>query len=167
MYTNPQSGQATASTVAPTLHHGTYRRAIMAVLSADQFTPAERLRANHSVYECEDGAKLALWLKNVRRVAAEREQQAKQQAITNLAQGIARFEATLRSTPHAAPAAATPAQCDELHQLSRHPGLSVVEKAEVLALLPTITQPRATALIGQLWARALGRKEDRSFFSAA
>jgi hypothetical protein len=66
-------GNGQVAALAPTLHHGTYRRAIMAVLSADVFTPAERVRANHNVYECEDSTRLTRWVKNVRRVFAERE----------------------------------------------------------------------------------------------
>lgn len=138
------------SKAAPTLHHGTYRRAIMAALSAETFTPAERLRTNHAVYECQDGAKLALWLKNVRRVAAEREQKAEAQALASMAQGIARFEAHVAAQP-TAPAepvtgpAATPAQCDEVFKLACQ--LPAREKADALRRLPYLTEREATAFI--------------------
>lgn len=173
MYTNPQNGQHTVAAVAPTLHHGTYRRAIMAVLSADCFTPAERVLANHNVYECQDGAKLALWLKNVRRVAAEREAATQAQALANMAHGIERFETRLTK---AAQPAATAAQTSEIHKLSLHRAISKGERTLALDKLPCLTEAQATALIGELWAKILLRTgsggtgpnaESVSYFSAA
>lgn len=126
MATHVSGKTGCANSQAPTLHLGTYRRAIMAVVSADVFTPAERLRANHSVYECEDSAKLALWLKNVRRVAAEREER----APTEQTQG------TL---------SATPTQCDEVYKLAST--LPAAERASVLRRLPRLTEREASALL--------------------
>lgn len=75
MYTNSQSGQTAATTAAPTLHVGTFRRNILAVLvGCSLFTTAEQQRATTNVAACTDAARLALWLKNVRRVADERAQ---------------------------------------------------------------------------------------------
>jgi hypothetical protein len=121
----------------------------MAVLSADCFTPAERVRANHSVYECEDSAKLTLWLKNVSRVAAERQAQAEQQALASMAKGIDTFEAWVAAQPtllakQTAPAA-TPAQCDEVYKLAS--ALPKTERADALRRLPHLTEKEAAALI--------------------
>jgi hypothetical protein len=143
---NVMTGQATVAAVAPTLHLGTYRRAIMAVMSADVFTPAERLRANHSVYECEDSAKLALWLKNVRRVFAEREAVLEQADLAELAQVA---EAPVRY--------ATAEQTSEIHKLALHRAITLGERTKVLLTLPRLDSPAATALIGELWAKILHR----------
>lgn len=143
---NHVTGQATAATVVPTLHLGTYRRAIMAVMSADVFTPAERLRANDSVYQTEDLAKLALWLKNVRRVFAEREQvieQADLAEITELAETPVHY--------------ATAEQTSEIHRLALHRTITPGERTKVLLALPRLNNPAATALIGELWAKILHR----------
>ncbi|MBG8556152.1 hypothetical protein I5L79_21585 [Hymenobacter sp. BT594] len=48
------------------------RQAIMYHMAKSVFTDAERLRANDSAYQCESLGQLALWLRNVRRVASER-----------------------------------------------------------------------------------------------
>jgi hypothetical protein len=46
---------------------GELRQAILAVLIGNpHFTEEEQLLANHLTYECEDEAKLAKWLRNVR-----------------------------------------------------------------------------------------------------
>ena len=155
MYTNPQNGQPTVAAVAPTLHLGTFRRNIMAVLSADVFTPAERVLANHNVYECEDSAKLALWLKNVRRVFSEREALAEAQALNNLAQGIERFEAQLAAAPLVQ--YATAAQTSEIHKLALHRTITDGERTQALLKIPRLDHAQAQALIGQLWAKILLR----------
>lgn len=154
------SGQATTAIVAPTLHLGALRRAIMAALSADVFTPAECLQANHSVYECEDAARLALWLKNVRRVFAEREAEAEAQALANMAHGIARFEARVAEAQHTAPVQyATAAQKEEITRLCNSLYILRKEKTAALLKLPHLDEPQAVALIGELWAKMLRRQE--------
>lgn len=140
---NVMIGQA-AGTAAPTLHVGTYRRNIMAVLSADAFTPAERLRANHAVYECEDATRLSLWLKNVRRVFTEREAQAELE------------EAKFGTAPVAY---ATAAQTSEIHSLALHRAITKGERTRAMMALPTLNTVQATALIGELWAKVLHRAE--------
>jgi hypothetical protein len=151
------TGNSQVAASAPTLHLGTYRRAIMAVLSADVFTAAEKLRANHNVHECEDATKLALWLKNVRRVLTEREAEAQGQALVNLAQGIERFEAKLSTEPVRY---ATATQTSEVHKLALHRAITLGERTKALLALPRLTKPEATLLIGELWAKILHRTGD-------
>ncbi|MGI4871661.1 MAG: hypothetical protein ACRYFX_10835 [Janthinobacterium lividum] len=207
---------------APTLHLATFRRNILAVvLDNPLFTDAEQLRSNHNAHECTCPYRLVRWLKNVRRVAAEREHA---QGIASLAEGIELFEQRLAagaSAPAAtAPAEqpelatgsqlnrlkmaawelpltdmgrdmlferilapdltrtaaadllaaleaanavptpkqwATPAQCDEIHQLTTHPVMLACEKAQVRTALPTLTQVGAVRLIGKLWGKVLHR----------
>jgi hypothetical protein len=68
-------GTAVTSGQAPTLHLGTLRRSILRLIVGNPlFTAQEQLLASHNIHECEDSAKLALWLKNVRRVFTEREE---------------------------------------------------------------------------------------------
>jgi hypothetical protein len=148
MYTNPQNGQATTATVAPTLHLGTYRRAILRlVVGNDLFTAAEQLRCNDSVHQCENSAKLALWLKNVRHVAAEREAQAEAQALANMAQGIERFDAQLATAPVRY---ATAEQTSKLHQLALHRTLTDGERTQLLLKLPRLTEAQAAAKLTEL-----------------
>lgn len=53
--------------LAPTLHVGTCRRNILAVvIYCDLFTAEEQIRCNHHVAECEDAQRLARWVRNVR-----------------------------------------------------------------------------------------------------
>jgi hypothetical protein len=137
---NVMTGQVVASTTTPTLHLGTYRRAIMAVLSADVFTPAERLRANDSVYQTEDSTRLALWLKNVRRVFTERELVAEEVVIQPVAY-------------------ATAAQTSEIHSLALHRLITKGERTKAMLALPTLDTVQATLLIGELWAKVLHRTE--------
>jgi hypothetical protein len=141
---NVMPGQA-AGTAAPTLRVGTYRRNIMAVLSADVFTPAERVRANHAVYECEENAHLALWLKNVQRVFTEREAQAELEEAKSGAAPVAYATAT---------------QMSEIHSLALHRAITKGERTRAMMALPTLNTVQATALIGDLWAKVLHRTED-------
>ena len=118
----------------------------MAVLSADVFTPAERLRANHSVYECEDSAKLTLWLKNVRRVFAEREELVAQADLAEVSEVVAlpvRY--------------ATAEQTSEVHKLALHREISQGERIKALMTLPRLKDYEAKALISELWAKILHR----------
>lgn len=144
---NVMTGQAAATTAAPTLHLGAYRRAIMAVMSADVFTPAERLRANDSVYQTEDSTKLALWLKNVRRVFTEREQVIEQADLAEVSELVA--TAPVRY--------ATAEQTSEIHRLALHQEISLAERTKVLLALPRLKTYEARTLIGELWAKILHR----------
>jgi hypothetical protein len=137
-------GNSQVAASAPTLHHGALRRNIMAALSADVFTSAERLRANHSVHECEDAARLALWLKNVRRVHNEREQ-------AELAAATAPVQY------------ATAAQTSEIHQLALHRFITTGERTKAMRGLPTLNTVQATLVIGELWAKVLHRTEMQAF----
>jgi hypothetical protein len=139
------TGNSQVAASAPTLHLGTYRRAIMAVLSADVFTPAERLRANDSVYQTEDNAKLTLWLKNVRRVFTEREAMLEQADLSEV---------------EALPVAyATAAQTSEIHSLALHRFITKGERTKAMLALPTLDTVQATLLIGDLWAKVLHRTQ--------
>ncbi|RSK50113.1 hypothetical protein [Hymenobacter rigui] len=51
----------------------TVRRSIMDVMQRAVFTPVERLRANDTVYQSQDVARQFVWLRNVCRVATERD----------------------------------------------------------------------------------------------
>jgi hypothetical protein len=147
---NVIAGQAAALTAAPILHHGTYRRAILRlVVGNDLFTAAEQLRCNDSVHQCEDSQKLALWLKNVRRVAQEREALAQAQALANMTQGIERFEAQLATPPVRY---ATAKQKSKLHQLALHPALTNGERTQVLLKLPRLDEAQAVAKLAELQA---------------
>lgn len=151
------SGQAScANSQAPTLHLGTYRRAIMAVMSANVFTPAEKLRANHNVHECEDAAQLALWLTNVRRVFTERE-------ALPVAEPTLVAESPVRY--------ATAQQTSELHQLALHRAITKGERTKALLALPRLDHAGATALLGELCAKVLyqggGSDEPAQSFSSA
>ena len=152
MYAQPQNGVAPGS-AAPTLHVGTYRRALLAVIIGnDLFTEAEQLRANHHAHECQDAAKLALWTRNTLRVATERQAQREAEGFANLAQGIARFEAQLaQQQPTATQPAATPAQCDEVYRLACL--LSPREKKDALRRLPQLSEAEAQAFITGLKLR--------------
>lgn len=163
---NHVTGQATSATVVPTLHLGAYRRAIMAVMSADVFTPAERLRANDSVYQTEDSTKLALWLKNVRRVADERQQVIEQADLAEVSELVA--TAPVRY--------ATAEQTSEIHRLALHRTITIGERTKAMLALPRLDYDTAKALIGDLWAKILHRTgggasgspdADFSFSSAA
>ena len=159
------SGQAAAVTTAPTLHVGTYRRALLAVIIGnDLFSEAEQLRANHNAHECQDAAKLALWTRNSQRVAAERQAQQQAQGLANLAEGLARFEAKQAAQPTAQPAPtpaptpwATPAQCDEVYRLACLPCFTQGEKQHALRGLVTLTRAGAVKVIGSLYAAAWRR----------
>jgi hypothetical protein len=145
MYANQKNGQAAAVTAAPTLHLGTLRRSILRLIVGNPlFTAQEQLLASHNIHECEDSAKLALWLKNVRRVAQER------QVPANAPQCLTTYEAWVAAQPTTAPQpltapAATPAQCDEVYKLAG--ALPKMERADVLRRLPHLTEKEAAALI--------------------
>ena len=155
METHVSGQHGITSASAPTsnaYYVGTLRRNILAcVVGNELFTDEEQLQTNHSVHECGCAQRLALWLKNVRRVAGEREQA---QALASMAAGIAKFEAKLST---AAPAYATPAQCDALHQLAQHPAATPAEKAQILLLLPSYTESEAHVAIARQQA-ALDRR---------
>jgi len=127
----------------------------MAVLAAECFTPAERLRANHAVHECACDQKLALWLKNVSRVRDEREAK----LLADFAEGLAKGEALVKeAAQQPTPTAyATPAQCDEVFALASLSCFTKGEKTHTLNLLPTLTQAGAVKVIGSLYAAAWRR----------
>ncbi|MGI4871496.1 MAG: hypothetical protein ACRYFX_09995 [Janthinobacterium lividum] len=144
------TGQAAVAAAAPTLHLATFRRNILALIVGNPlFTDAEQLRANHHTHECTCPYRLVRWLKNVRRVAAEREHA---QGVASLAEGIAQFEAKLAG----ATAPATVAQVAELTDLLLHPALLPCEKSQARQW-HTLTQPQAVRLIGRLWGKVLHR----------
>lgn len=116
-------------------------------MAADVSTEAERLHANHSVYESQGCAKLALWLTNVRRVRQERQAQAEQHALANMAQGIERFEAQL---PETLVRYATAEQTSKLHQLALHRTITEGERTHLLLKLPSLTEAQATAKLAEL-----------------
>jgi hypothetical protein len=74
---NHVSGHVTAS--AETLNPlAALRQSILAVVVGNpHFTEEEQLLANHLTYECEAETRLATWLRNVRRLDAQRGRQAR------------------------------------------------------------------------------------------
>lgn len=144
---NVMAGKVVASTTTPTLHLGTYRRSILRlIVGSPLFTAQEQLLASHNVHECEDSAKLALWLKNVRRVFVEREAVLAQADLAGVSEVVA---------PPVRYATAT--QTSELQQLALHRALSDRERTKVLLALPRLKEYEAQALIGELWAKLLHR----------
>lgn len=143
------------STAPDPLHLGTYRRNIMAVVADDTlFTAAEQLRANDSVYQCRDVAKLALWLKNVRRVAQERE------TAHNLAAfgaAVERGEELVKQ--HAQ--YATEEQVEEIGRVISLPCILACEKSQVLTKLPALTYGGAVFLLGKLYSKVFYRTGQR------
>lgn len=143
------SSQAPAQSNA--FYLGTLRRNILAaVVGNDLFTDAEQLRCNDSVHQCSNTARLALWLKNVRRVAAEREE----------ANSVALFAAAVergRELVATAPKYATPEQCDEIFKVASHPCLLACEKSQAIFKIPNLTYSQAIRLLGKLYAKVLHR----------
>lgn len=137
-------GNSQVAASAPTLHVGTYRRNILAVvIGCDLFTAEEQLRCNHHVAECEDAQRLARWVRNVRLEAQRREQAAE-----------------LAEAAHVQPVTyATAAQTSEIHQLALHRFITAGERTKAMLVLPTLTTVQATLLIGELWAKVLHRTE--------
>lgn len=129
----------------PTLHLGTLRRSILRLIVGNSlFTAQEQLLASHNTHECEDSAKLALWLKNVHRVADEREQVVEQADLTELTEApLVRY--------------ATAEQTSEIHRLTLHRTITPGERTKALLALPRLNNPTATSLIGELWAKILHR----------
>jgi len=149
MYAIPQNGQVAAGTDTPTLHLGTYRRNILAVVVDNElFTPAEQLRCNDAVHQCACPRKLALWLTNVRRVAGEREEE---RQVASFSQAVERGRVLIAQPVRYA----TPAQCDELYRLACHPALSAADKTQTLLLLPAFTESEAATYLGKLRAKVL------------
>lgn len=132
------------SAQASTLHIGTYRRNILAVIiGCDLFTAEEQLRCNHNVAECEDAQRLARWVRNVRLEVQRRE-----------------HAAELAEATHAQPVTyATAAQTSEIHQLALHRVITKGERTKAMLALPTLNTVQATVLIGELWAKVLYRSE--------
>jgi hypothetical protein len=139
-------GTAVTSGQAPTFHLGTLRRSILRLIVGNPlFTAQEQLLASHNIHECEDGAKLALWLKNVRRVFTEREVVLEQTDLAEVMAQPVRY--------------ATAEQTSEVHKLALHRTITVGERTKALLALPRLDYGAATALIGELWAKVLHRTE--------
>lgn len=97
-------------------------------LNSGVFTPEERLRANDSVYQCDDLTQLQRWHRNVCRVELERE----------LAQAVT------------GPCYATTAQKQELVRLCGHKAVTRPEKTKVLLQINRLTEQEAGAAIDTL-----------------
>jgi hypothetical protein len=142
---NVMTGQA-AGTAAPTLHLGTLRRSILRLIVGNPlFTAQEQLLASHNIHECEDSAKLALWLKNVRRVFTEREELIAQADLAEATEVVAPVRY------------ATAQQTSEVHKLALHRTITTGERTKAMLALPCLDYGAATALIGELWAKILHR----------
>jgi len=135
---------ASATTLAPQAHHlilSTTRRLIMHRMNSAVFTAGERLRANDSVYQCEDLAQLALWHKNVCRVELERE--------------------VAQATSPASTAYATNAQKEEIVRLCGNKVITPQEKTKALLRINLVDEDEAEAVIETLvqaiWDRSTVR----------
>jgi hypothetical protein len=127
-----------AASATPTLQLGATRRNILAVvIGNDLFTPAEQLRCNDSVYQCEDLARLTTWLRNVRREALRREE-------------LAEPEVALLDY-------ATTEQKEEIVKLASQPQLTRPERTRALLSINRYDYAQAVCLIGELWAKILHR----------
>jgi hypothetical protein len=144
MYINLQSGESTVAAVAaPTLQIGATRRNILAiVIGNDLFTPAEQLRCNHNVHECQDPTRLALWLRNVRREAMRREE-------------VAEPQAELLDY-------ATAEQKEEIVKLAGNVCVTRPERTRALLSINRYDYAQAVCLIGELWAKILRRSAGES-----
>lgn len=154
MYAPTQNGQA-AQTARPTQSNayylGTLRRNILAaVVDNDLFTAEEQLKTNHSVYECQCAARLARWVKNVRRVAGEREKAA---SLAKFAEAVERGKQLQEKSV----GYATMAQCDEIHRVACHSAILPCEKSQAIFRLPTLTYAQAIFLLGRLYAKVYHR----------
>jgi hypothetical protein len=137
-------GNSQVAASVSTLHLGTYRHNILAViLGCYLFTAEEELRCNHHVTECEDVQRLARWVRNVR-LEAQRREQAAELAEATQVQPVTY---------------ATAAQTSEIHQLALHRFIITGERTKAMLALPTLTRVQATLVIGDLWAKVLHRTE--------
>jgi len=108
------------------------RRQIMERMASTVFTPAERLRANDSVYQCDDEAQLVLWHRNVCRVELERT--ATQPIMPVLPLDLQ----------------ATTSQQAEIVRLCSHPAVARRDASALLCGLRQLTYPQALRTINQL-----------------
>jgi hypothetical protein len=118
------------------------RRQIMERMASTVFTPAERLRANDSVYQCDDEAQLVLWHRNVCRVELERT--ATQPIMPVLALDLQ----------------ATASQLAEIVRLCSHPAVARRDASALLCSLRQLTYPQAVWAISQLIAIIWTQDED-------
>ncbi|WP_400190688.1 hypothetical protein [Hymenobacter sp. B81] len=99
---NASTGQSAAVTAQALPGNGAYnaarftaaRKALAAALAAPVFTDEERARAAANALACDSLFRLALWLRNVTRVAAERAVAAAQQRTVAVARPIPAAEYT-------------------------------------------------------------------------
>lgn len=141
MYTNPQNGQATAGTVAPTL--STYRRDLIALLGASPvITTAEYEVAACNIATCQSLATLQKWYRNCIREIARREEEVLTPAPVEYA---------------------TASQKEELHRLCNSVHITRPEKTRVLRNINQFDHAAAKAEIDQLWATIASRSTSRDY----
>jgi len=131
------TGQAAVAAAAQLSAH---RRSIMEMLVGHPLiTTAEYDTAMQRTLACQDLATLQKWYRNTVREIARREELA----------------------PVAAPVVyATAAQKEEIIRLCNAHQISRAEKTAVLLPLDRLTTAEATATVGNLWAKILGRSGD-------
>ena len=134
---NVMTGQAAASAAA---HLSAHRRAIMDLLvGCPLILTAEYDTAMQRTLACQDLATLQKWYRNTVREIARREELA----------------------PVAAPVVyATAEQKEEITRLCNAHQISRAEKTAVLLTIDRLTMAEATATVGNLWAKILGRSGD-------
>lgn len=139
MQTATTSATTVALTPADRLFISLLRRRIMECMANPVFTPEERLRANDSVYQCEDAVQLRVWHKNVQRVEEER---------------VAAQQVVMTDAP------ATPEQQAEIMRLCSNPVITRREASGLLFRLRRLTSGQAEqvveALVAAIWDRDAG-----------
>ena len=117
-----------------------HRRSIMDLLVGHPLiTTAEYETAMQRTLACQDLATLQKWYRNTVREIARREEQ----------------------EPVTAPVTyATAEQKEEIIKLANRPEISRAEKTAALLTLDRLTTAEATATVGNLWAKILGRSCD-------
>lgn len=138
MYTNPQNGQTAVAATAAQL--SAHRRSIMDMLvGCPLITTAEYDTAMQRTLACQDLATLQKWYRNTVREIARREE----------------------LEPVTAPVTyATGTQKEEIIRLCNAVQITRREKTAVLLTIDRLTTAEATATVGNLWAKILGRTGD-------
>jgi hypothetical protein len=122
MYASPNN----AATAAPTTSLAQLRQDLLVLtFTSPYLTAAERVRANHNAYECEDAERLARWIRNTQAELARREE----------AQAV-RY--------------CTMAQREEINLLLQQPHVTRQKKTKILLHINRLTEEDAAKVIADL-----------------
>lgn len=138
MYTTLPSGQAAVGAAASPV--AGLRAALTALTFGNALLSAEeQLRANHSIYECEDVSRLTRWLVNTRKELARR---AKARELGAVALLLVPSPSPIRY--------ATREQKTDLLHLLQQPHVTRAQQTRVLVGLNRLTAEKAAVLLRQL-----------------